>query len=393
MQPIDPNLIEIIDALNSQRSCTQSTTRWIGRSADYLKTITEESDYSLSETEAERIAQLPDLLAEVDHQVTLAASGEGNPEELLGASVRFHTRLSELTTDREETFFVPIPQIDKLLCAGKAVLEGRAAPLAVTRRIAPARAEMERIENLFTPHADSFPEEFQQTMERGFKLVETAFKSLEEYRANPGSEKLDQALAKLNQGGRMVANFPVAVREMQRENRRHIPVIGSLLETLEIDPTDEFVALLQNEGVPQLRAFWEEKDDGWLLPPQKAEAILDEVSSALEHFEQCATDYEHAPEQFWASVDALEAGFQKIRDNSMPVQDVLDSSLGPEAALLLSLLEGRAPDFAARTAMEAMRAGDVPDFIDDLANGLEDYLESGDKIVLLEMLEMLLQEI
>jgi hypothetical protein len=393
VQPIDPLLVEIIDSVDRGRTCQKAADHWTRRSSDYRRNIENESDYSLSEEEMHRIAELPKLLSELDKQVDLAKQGQCDSENLLGAGVVFFSRLSEMTTAREETFFVDIPVFDKLLCAGKAVLEGRAKPTAVTRRVPGVQKETEHLLELFRPHANSFPEEFRAIISEGFKTLSEAFQALQSFKAEPTEIILEQALVKLNKGGQMVARFPVAVRELQREQRRHIPVVGSLLETLEFDPSDEHLALLQNEGLPELLKLWDAKDDGWLLPPDEAETILDEASAALDHFEDSVPSFGQDPDAFWASVDRLEDAFEKIRAHSMPIQKLLDSSLGPEAALLLGLLDGGAPDYAARTAAQAMRAGDVPDFITELADGLEDYLESKDKLILLEMVEMLLEHI
>jgi hypothetical protein len=298
-----------------------------------------------------------------------------------------------MVADREETFFVEIPVFDQLLCAGKAVLEGRAKPQAVITRVEGCEKETDRLRALYSPHDQSFPEPFQKSMEEGFELLSGAFELLHSYEGDHNSQTLDLALTKLNRGGQIVAVFPNAVREMQREHRRHIPLIGSLLETLEVDPSAEYLDLLQSEGLPELRQLWEEKDDGWLLPPDEAEPLLEEVSSALDDLDDAVTSFRSNPAVFWSAVTRLETGFQEIRANSMPVQNVLDSSLGPEAALILALLEGKAPDYAAKTAVQAMRAGDVPDFISELADGLEEYLESKDKIILLEMLQLLLNQV
>ncbi|MCA9779487.1 MAG: hypothetical protein KC800_22320 [Candidatus Eremiobacteraeota bacterium] len=393
MQPIDPVLVKLIDSVDLGKPNRQSAERWLRSSAEYRTTIGLSSDYSLNEKEAERLAELPGLLAELDRCVEASLQGGCDAETLLSASLRFFTRYSEMVADREETFFVEIPVFDQLLCAGKAILEGRAKPAAVTTRVEGCKRERDRLKALFEPHSQSFPEEFQRSMEEGFSYLSEGFDLLDTYTQTPSNETLDQALTKMNRGAQMVAVFPTTVREMQREHRRHIPLIGSLLETLEVDPTEEYLNLLRDEGLPELRHLWEEKDDGWLLPPEEAEPLLEEVSSAIDELEDALPDFHSNPEAFWKTVDRLEDGFKEIRANSMPVQNVLDSSLGPEAALLLALLEGKAPDHAAKTAVQAMRAGDVPDFISELADGLEDYLDSKDKIVLLELLQLLLEQV
>lgn len=393
MQPLDPVLVKLIDSVDLGQPNRKSGERWQQRSAEYRSVIGVSSDYSLNEKEAERLAELPGLLGELDRCVAASLQGNCDVETLLSASIRFSTRYSEMVTDREETFFVEIPVFDQLLCAGKAVLEGRAKPQAVSSRVEGCEREADRLKALYSPHSQSFPEPFQKSMEEGFEFLSEAFESLHSYGDTHETQTLDQALGQLNRGGRMVAVFPSAVREMQREHRRHIPLIGSLLETLEVDPSAEYLNLLQNEGLPELRQLWEEKDDGWLLPPEEAEPLLEEVSSALDDFEDAVPSFGSNPEVFWNAVDRLENGFKEIRANSMPVQNVLDSSLGPEAALILALLEGKAPDYAAKTAVQAMRAGDVPEFISELADGLEDYVESKDKIVLLEMLQLLLEQV
>ena len=393
VQPLDPVLVKLIDSVDLGGPDRKSGERWLRRSTEYRSVIGLSSDYSLNENEAKRLAELPGLLNELDRCVEDSLQGRCDAETLLGASIRFFTRYSEMIADREETFFVEIPVFDQLLCAGKAVLEGRAEPQAVSNRLEGCEKESGRLRALYSPHAQSFPEPFQTSMEEGFELLSGAFELLHAYGDTGDSQTLDQGLTKLNRGGQMVAVFPNAVREMQREHRRHIPLIGSLLETLEVDPSAEYWELLQNEGLPELRQLWEEKDDGWLLPPDEAEPLLEEVSAALDDFEDALPSFSSNPAAFWDAVNRLENGFKEIRANSMPVQNVLDSSLGPEAALILALLEGKAPDYAAKTAIQAMRAGDVPDFISELADGLDEYLESKDKIILLEMLQLLLEQV
>lgn len=393
VQPLDPVLVKLIDSVDLGDPDRKSGERWLRRSAEYRSVIGLSSDYSLNEKEAERLAELPGLLNKLDQCVDASLQGGCDAETLLIASIRFFTRYSEMTADREETFFVEIPVFDQLLCAGKAVLENRAKPQAVSNRVEGCEKEADRLRALYSPHAQSFPEPFQKSMEEGFELLSGAIELFRAYGDTADLQTLDQALTKLNRGGQMVAVFPNTVREMQREHRRHIPLIGSLLETLEVDPSSEYLNLLQNEGLPELRQLWEEKDDGWLLSPDEAEPLLDEVSTALDEFEDAIPSFDSNPAVFWDAVNRLENGFKEIRAHSMPVQNVLDSSLGPEAALILALLEGKAPDYAAKTAIKAMRAGEVPDFIIELADGLDEYLESKDKIVLLEMLQLLLEQV
>ena len=106
VQPLDPVLVKLIDSVDLGYPDRKSGERWLRRSAEYRSVIGLSSDYSLNEKEAERLAELPGLLNKLDQCVDASLHGGCDAETLLIASIRFFTRYSEMTADREETFFV-----------------------------------------------------------------------------------------------------------------------------------------------------------------------------------------------------------------------------------------------------------------------------------------------
>lgn len=367
MHPIDPVLAGFIDSVAEGAPSTELQERWLAGAARFREELQARADFACDQEEADRLERLPALVGELEDAVRQPA----DPDTLVERALRFYSELHRFEEGRERLRFAGIEALDELIAVATAASR---APEAVERRLPRARASVAEVKALFRPQA--FPQEFAAGVERGFGLLEEALS--------------DADVPRLKEGARLVSRFVQAVRDERQQTRLNVPVIGALLQNLELENDPALVKLLRTRGWPRLVALWNGTRDGWLLPPSQAPRLLAGAEAALESFSAALERFEEDEEAFWEAVGELDSAFTAVRSAGMPVDRLLNSSLGPEAALLLALLEGKAPRYVARTAVEAMRAGDVPGVIERLADGLEEYLRTSDSTVLLGLLEMLL---
>ena len=388
MHPIHPLLVELLDALNSKAPVETLRREWLGVSASLREQVSDWSDFASSPEEQETLGELPSRLAALDQAVTGT-----DPEALLEAALVFFSRFDTVRQAREKVYVIALKPIDDLVLACRAVANSLGQPEAIFRRISAAQTSVSDLKNLFRPSAASFPLNFGMEMESGFHSFDKAFSALEQYRSSSDASDLSQALEHLKAGVRSANVFLKAISDTQQQSQLSIPVIGGLLQDLKMDPSAENLERLRRQGIPAYEKMWDETDDGWLLPPGKVEKLLGQVEREFEAFKTALGGFEQQPAVFWQAVDRLEAAFSAVRSNSMLVDKVLNSPLGPEAALVLGLLDGSAPEIAAQNAIEGIRAGDVPPFIEDMADDLEEYLKKKDPYILLGILEDLIAEV
>ena len=390
MRPVAPALADVIDALDQGLPISRAREEWLEQAERLRRKMERVFDYFRGEGERALCAEVEDLLEKTEQAL------QAEPPDLdllLDLGMRLQTAETALFETRGELLLMPLRPLDELACAVVALGRGGASREAVLSRIPPAERAFNRARALFEPTAAGFPPDVAQAVRRGFQDIEQALAHLADYRLEPSPRNLREAEEALARGGPLLGLFTQSLRKGAAEAGFCIPLLGPILEALELELDDYTVRLLREKGLPQLQGFVERHRDRWLLPAHLSESLQEQLERRLDRFERALEKVEKNPDGFWDAVDELDEAFVEVRDRSLPVESLLNSSYGPEAALVLGLLEGEATLYQAASAAEAMREGDVPPVLLELAGRLEQFYETESPTVLLEALELLLAEV
>lgn len=390
MHPLPRLLVELIDALDRKEAVEALRSSWTTLAHELEEMLAEWHLSYLDVEDRALVEALPERLSALCQAATLDDS-----EGLLEAALQFFPAFDSAKFERERAHLTPDKPIDNCVLACGSAAVGLGTREGVKRTLASARLSLQRLTDLFRPSASSFPVEYGMRLESGFHSLDKAIRRLESWveLATPSTESLRQALMEFQDGLTKLNPFLQALEETRGEVDFAIPVLGDYLYALKGAKDDAPLKDLRTEGLEAYRSMWFKTTDYWLLPASKVGEVLGKVEAEFQVFVSALEAFERDADSFWAATDRLDQAFRALRAQSMPVDVVLQSFLGPEASLVLGLLNGGVPELAAKNAIVGIRAGDVPPGLLRLAQQLEDYLHHRDKMVLLQALEALIAEV
>ena len=131
------------------------------------------------------------------------------------------------------------------------------------------------------------------------------------------------------------------------------------------------------------------------MDPEVCYPLLGEAEKAIEQLHHQLEAYPREEESFWDSVDQLEDVFEQIQVNMMNLENLSSSPYWPEAQLLLNLLRGTAPLYAAHTlagGIQQESSTQLPPPVQTLGEALQVYLEQPEPLPLLQALKAILED-
>ncbi len=392
MQYLPSFLCHIIDAVAYKGDPLEWKASWNDWKAQFQEYYQRESDYQVSEEDAQIVANLPPLLEQLSASVERAFTGKVDLEDLVKDSLSFFQAHDAFYEERERPYFVHNSSLDRLLKASVAHLQGRAGHEAIHAKAPEAVLAVATLSDLYMDTQDVLPEDFKKGCLEGFRRAQKGFDMLAEHEAEFPTEVLEEALFELRSAGELLEHLPTLYKEFEEENSLAIPIVGSLLSALRHEESEENWALLQENAFPAFLELWEKRQDGWLLHPEVAADLLETAEGQITLLSEML---EEGPpenlEEFWSLVDALDEVFARFPEHTLDLEALRASPFWPEAQMILNLLRGGAPIYAARTLIDGVRGSDAPPVIQTLADDLDLHLETGDPIPLLHSL-VLLQE-
>lgn len=390
MQYLPSFLCHLIDAAAYRKDPAEFQDDWETWKADFGTYFEREGDYALSDEDAMAVENIPHLLEQLTSSVERVIAGESVLEELIKDAVAFFEAHDSFYNERERLYFVASAPLDRLLKASIAHLQGRASYEAIHRREVDAALAVEVLHSLWQVAEPDLPEEFNKGSIDGFRRAQKAFELLAEHPDEIPTEVVEEAVFELKSAGELLEHLPNLMRRYQDEIGSIVPVIGEGLTSLRHKPDDEVVLTqLREESFPTLLDMWESRHDGWMLEPEVAPQLLDETQHALMAFSELLELYPDNEDEFWQAVDQLEELFTQIRDHTMNIEELRASPYWPEAQMLLNLLRGGTPRYAAHTFAAGVKEGDAPEVIKLLGRAVEDYLKEPDPLLLLEAIASL----
>lgn len=390
MQFIPPFLSRLIDSVAYQDPVEDSACEWSEWKENFERYYRLESDYALSDHDAETIASLPSLLLALEFEVEKALQARGSAEALTQSALAFFAAHDAFHDEREKQYFVEIPSIDRLLKVTVSFLQGRAAFEAIPSRIPLVESTTQSLQALLSSLRDELPEALVMGTEDGIQRASDGLKALSS-EADPGREVLEKALFELKSAGELLVHLPRLSRRFEDEAGSSIPIIGPILDLLRQNESLENVTRFREHEWPLFLQLWEARTDAWMLEPELAENLLHSTELEIEVINRLLESDSDDPDAFWDAVERLEDSFFQIRDNTLELAGLSASPFWPEAQLLLNLLRGGSSLYLARQVVQNIARGgeQVPSPVREVGQAVSSYLEDSDPLHLLRALQRL----
>ena len=397
MQYIPSFLCQIIDALAFRGDATQWKVDWETWKAEFEEFFVGESDYALSAEDLLRVQNLPSLLSQLEASVNRAFAATGTPEDLVKDTIDFFENHDSFWSEREKQYFVPNPSLDRLIKVCVSCVQGLAEPEAVLKRVPDAALAVNSIHELYLDVRESLPPELIEGFVKGFESAQAAFDTLHADGQEFSREILERVIVDLKNAGELLAHLVELFRNFEGDFGSPVPILGPLFDALRDEGNEDeeaHLAILREQAWPAFVEFWEGRQDGWLLDPECAYELLDELEASLAQFSQLLEVYPEEEEAFWEVSELLEELFVSVEENTLELRELETSPYWPEAQLLLNLLRGGAPLHAAHTMLSGIdqENNEIPQVIRDVALKLTEYIAEREPLPLLQGLQSLLQD-
>ena len=394
MQYIPPFLSQIIDTVAFNGEPGEFEQDWLTWKAEFEQYFERESDYTVSNEDAQVVQNLPPLLQQLDAAVLKAFEGQCQAEDLVKYAIDFFEAHDKFYEEREKQYFVQNPPLDRLLKVSVAYLQDKADLESLLKRAPDAALAVDAIQNLYLDAREELPQELVDGTIDGLKRAQKGFEILSENDTNLTKEQVEEALFELRSAGELLEHVPSLFRRFEEERGSPVPIMGQILTVLRDEDDEEAWEYLKSEAWPSFVQLWESRQDGWLLDPEVAYELLQEADQSIMRFSELIVDYPDTEEEFWDNVYRLEDVFEQIRNNAMDLESLPSSSYWPEAQLLLNLLRGGAPIYAAHSlAGGILQGGDeVPATIRKIGENLTAFVRQPEPLPLLQGLKLLLEE-
>jgi hypothetical protein len=397
MQYIPPFLCQIIDALAFQGDPADLRGDWLAWQADFQGYFERESDYTVSKEDALIVENLPPLLQQLESAVEKAFSGDCLVDDLVTYAVDFFEAHDAFFEEREKQFFVQNPALDRLLKASVAHLQGLAKQEAILKRAPDAALAVDAIHDLYLMAREELPKELVEGTVDGFKRAQKGFDLLAEQEGEIPREVLEEAIFELKSAGELLEHLPNIFNRFEEEEGSSVPILGPILNLLREGDDEEQIELLKSQGWPAFVELWETRQDGWLLEPDVAYEILPSAEQTIIRLSELVEVYPEEDDEFWDTIDRLEDIFEQIRVNSLQLDELPSSPYWPEAQLLINLLRGGAPLYAAYGLASGIKEGGqagqaVPPIIRSIEEALSAFLAEPEPMPLLQALKLLQED-
>lgn len=394
MQYIPPFLCQLIDSVAYEGDPQEFREDWEQWKQDYLQYYQRESDYTVSKDDATRVENLPHLLDELQIAVDKAFQGTGQADDLVRYAVEFFTAHDKFYEEREKQYFVANPPLDRLLKASVAYLQGSGSMAAVMNRAPDAALAVDAVQTLFLEARSELPQEMVEGTLDGLRRAQKGFEKLAAHDDEIPREVLEEAIFDLRSAGELLEHLPALFRRFEEEKGSPLPVMGPLVTLLRDGDDPDQIELLSEQAWPGFLDLWESRQDGWLLEPDHCYEILSEADQCILRLSELVPVYPDQEEEFWEVTDRLEEIFFQIKEHTMNLESLPSSPYWPEAQLVLNLLRGGAPVYAAHTIAHSIQQGgdEVPEIMQKLSAHLTRFVRQPEPLPLLQALKDLLDD-
>lgn len=387
-------MCHIIDAVAFKNDARAFEEEWNSWKQQFQEFYQRESDYCLSEEDATIVVNMPPLLTALNTAVDQAFQGSQNAESLCEDVVSFFYNHDKFVEERQRSYFVENPSIDRLLKASVAHIQGRAEQSAIQNRATDAAQAVAAIHELYLDTREMLPKEMITGCVKGFELAQQGFDTLASSDGELSEDSLRDAIFQLKSAGELLAHLPNFCTKIGEASEIQIPIMGPFLTAIRAqdEVNEEQLESLRSDILPRFVQLWESRQDGWMLKPEVAMRVLDETHEVVVNMVELLEIYPEQAEDFWTTVDELEELFKEIKENAMDVDSLQSSPFWPEIELLVNLLRGGAPLYSAHVLLNGISNNEVPEPIAVVGQALQAYLEEPHPLPLLEALFVLAED-
>lgn len=394
MQYIPPFLSQIIDAVAFGHNPSELREDWTNWKQDFDDYYDRESDYTVSKEDAQIVQNIPPLLIQLELSVQRAFQGQCKADDLVKDAMDFFEAHDSFFEEREKQYFVQSPALDRLLKASVAHLQGRADQEALLKRAPDAALAVDAIHDLYLSAKEELPKELVDGTLEGFRRAQKGLDLLAQQEADIPKEVLEEAIFELKSAGELLEHLPNLFNRYDSEQGSAIPIIGPIINSLREEDDEEQFELLREEAWPAFIELWQSRQDGWMMEPQAAVELLPLAEQNLINLSELLELYPEQEDEFWDTVDQLEEIFEQIRENNLNIDGLPSSPYWPEAQLLLNLLRGGAPLYAAQSLAGSIQGGgsEIPPVVQSVGEALQAFLQEPDPVPLLHALKILKED-
>ena len=212
MQYIPPFLCHIIDAVAFDGDPSSLRDDWSTWKSEFEQYFERESDYSVSNDDAQIVQNLPPLLQQLDGAVEKAFERQCKADDLVQYAIDFFEAHDKFYEEREKQFFVQNPPLDRLLKVSVAHLQDQADLEAVLKRAPDAALAIDAIQNLYLDAREELPKELVDGTVQGLKHAQKGMDILSENDTELTTEQLEEALFELRSAGELLEHVPALFR-------------------------------------------------------------------------------------------------------------------------------------------------------------------------------------
>lgn len=379
-------IVTYADALLDPQPAPEATTAFRTYLQDTVSWLETACDFPLSETDARGITATRQLLEEV---ARAAEARILKPRERsrrlveLAASLAAH--LERLRLARDRTYLVAIPDVDRLLVAGIAVLQGRAGRDALAPRREPARRALARLASEL--------ERLAPDPELDLDGLRAASRQ-----ASEAAEQLDQdlksGLKRLMDAARRLESLHAACQKRDTTSLGIAELdgaLGTLLRAAAVAPPEAWESALQEFDVDEAEGSWQGWFERALLNASARHhgpALFGEVLSELR-----AAAQEADRSRVTSAIRALEALQRRLQRSCLRLDQAFGTILEAPAQALAAAYQGEVPRLVLQEVAEAFADPAAPPGTARVRERVAGYLASGDRSLLLDGLEMLLEAV
>jgi len=395
MQYVPPFLCQLIDAVAFQGNVAELRQDWTAWKEEFGAYFESERDYTLSQADAHIVDNLPLLLQQLEKSVERAFVGECPVDELVQISLEFFEAHDAFFGEREKRYFVANPALDRLIKASIAHIQKRADFQAVLKRVPDAALSIEAVHELYLSARQGLPPEIVDGTVEGFQSAQRGFDIITEHESEIDKEVLEKAIFELKSAGELLEHLPNLFERFEREQGYSIPILGPVLNTLRSEDDEQQFTLLRERAWPAFLDLWESRQDGWLLDPEAALELIPAVDQACDDLAQLLALYPDQEDALWDTLDHLDDLFGQIRESTMQLDELSSSPYWPEAQLMLNLLRGGAPLYAAHSLARGIAEGgpEVPVAVRTVGEALSTYVQDPNPLPLLRALRTLADDL
>lgn len=392
---LPPGTVWYLDALATGETDLQEPLQaFLSDCASARQWLHSESGYTLHEAEAAQLANIQYLWDQVD-ELLQNENGATLLESLFPLIIEAATLMEKVGKERDKGHFSPLPQVNRLVQAGAAYIQGRGQSEALQVRLVHFREFAEELRALYLDLKGRIPAEVQPDIEKGLALMDKGAEELQQALAEDDKERLRGALSDAHTGSGLLEyvlewHKNSLSEQMKQFHRFHIPLVGPQLEaeliaarSAEPEQRQRIFQHTLSETLPALEDAWEQAYPAILMPSVRRAELFERTEACLEELYETyqAAVEGHEFDTIESKLEQTSKAFEEIAENALHGFRTSNSTVALYLDAIQGVLRGTVPLFT----LQNMLTHDPPPGNAEVEKLFEEYWESGDESALCDV--------